>query len=138
MEKEKVYVLIPKFWPDREYRRQPDDPFLLEDDPAITDMFRYRQEMRLYYRNWIQVWRTYSWFNMHTPLLAPIFGLIFHSWLAAGAVLLFYVVFARIIGKYKYRLWAYKMLVPGFMDEKISRQFGSLLPYDDPSEESGY
>ncbi|MFZ2338926.1 MAG: hypothetical protein WAW07_04290 [Bacteroidales bacterium] len=138
MEKENVYLFTLKFWPDREYRRQPDDSFLLEDDPSITEMFRYRQEMRLWYRNWIQVWRTYSWFNMQTPLLAPAIGLIFHSWLAAGAVLVFYVIFARIIGKYKYRLWAFKMLVPGFMDEKISQQFGSLLPYDDPPDESGY
>ncbi|MBE0676688.1 MAG: hypothetical protein IH591_18680 [Bacteroidales bacterium] len=138
MEKEKVYFFTPKFWPDWEYRRQPDASFLLEDDPAITDMFRYRQEMRLWYRNWIQVWRTYSWFNMHTPLRAPVLGLIFHSWLAAGVVLAFYVIFARVIGKYKYRLWAFKMLVPGFMDEKISQQFGTLLPYDDPQDESEY
>ena len=136
MEKEKVYLFTPKFWPDREHSKRPDDSFLLADDPAITDIFRYRQEMRLYYRNWIQVWRTYSWFNIWMPLAAPVIGLLAGSWIVTVSLLLFYVVFARIIGRKKYSLWAYKILVPGFMDEKISQQFGTLLPFDDPPEES--
>lgn len=131
MENVKVYYIKPKFWPDRENRKRPDSSCLLADEPAITDIFRYRQEVRLYYRNWIEVWRTYSYFNMYTPLLIPVAGLLLHSWIAAVAVAALWIGWARIIGYYKYRLWSLKILIPGLFDRMISEQYGELLPFED-------
>lgn len=135
MEKQKVWYFTPKFWPDREHRKLPDDSLLLVDDPSITDIYRYRQEMRLYYRNWIQVWRTYSWFNMWMPLAAPVTGLLARSWIVTVAMLVFYVVFARIIGHRKHSLWAYRMLVPGLFDGMITEHFGPPIPFEECSYE---
>ena len=135
MEKQKVWYFTPKFWPDREHRKMPDDSLLLVDDPSITDIYRYRQEMRLYYRNWIQVWRTYSWFNMWMPLAAPVTGLLARSWIVTVALLVFYVVFARIIGRRKHSLWAYRMLVPGLFDGMIAEHYGPPIPFEECSYE---
>ena len=136
MEKEKVYLFSPKFWPDTEHRKRPDDSFLLADDPAITDIYRYRQEMRLWYRNWIEVWRTYSWFNMWMPLAAPVIGLLSGSWIVTAALLAIYVVFARIIGSRKHSLWSYRILVTGLFDRMIAEHFGTPIPFEDsPYEE---
>jgi len=130
-EKEKVFYITPKFWPDREHRQRPDDSFLLEDDPAITDIYRYRQEVRLYYRNWIEVWRTYSWFNMWMPIAAPIIGLLAGSWIVTVSLLVFYVVFARIIGRKKHSLSFYRIFVPGLFDGMITEHFGPPIPFED-------
>ena len=131
MEKEKVWYIQPKFWPDREHRKRPDDSFLLADDPAIIDIYRYRQEVRLYYRNWIQVWRTYSWFNMWMPFAAPVIGLIAGSWIVTVSLLIFYVVFARIIGRKKHSLSFYRIFVPGLFDGMITEHFGPPIPFED-------
>ncbi len=135
MEKEKVFYLKPKFWPDRDHRKKPDDSFLLADDPAIADIFRYRQEVRLYYRNWIGVWRTYSWFNMWMPLAAPVTGLLAGSWIVTVVLLVFYVVFARIIGRKKHSLSFYRIFVPGLFDGMITEHFGLPIPFEDSSYE---
>ena len=135
MEKEKVFYLKPKFWPDRDHRKKPDDSFLLADDPGIADIFRYRQEVRLYYRNWIGVWRTYSWFNMWMPLAAPVTGLLAGSWIVTVVLLVFYVVFARIIGRKKHSLSFYRIFVPGLFDGMITEHFGLPIPFEDSSYE---
>lgn len=126
----KIYFRF-KLWPDREHRKMPADDCLLPDEPNIYEMYRFRQEVWAYYRNWIDVWRTYSWLNMFTPLLIPVVGLLAQSWLTAIAFTILYVGWARFIGKKKYSLWTLKILVPGFIDPKLVPHFGSLLPFED-------
>jgi len=131
METQKTFYFKPKFWPDREYRKCPDDSKLLVDDPAITDVLRYRQEMRLYYRNWIEVWRTYSYFTNYLFIVIPLIGLLSWNLFVFLVLAIPFLVFKRHIGK---KLWSFaglRILIQGFMDPQLRPVFGYLTPFED-------
>jgi hypothetical protein len=130
MKTEKVYFFKPGFWPDRKHRQKPDDSFPLADDPSIADIYRYRQEVRLCYRNSIDVWGTYSYFNRWMPIAAPIIGLLAHSWIVTVALLVFYFAFARFIGREKHSMLFYKIVVPGQPDGMITEHYGPPIPFE--------
>lgn len=131
METQKIIYFRPKFWPDKENRRHPDDSKLAGDEPPITEVLRYRQEMRLYYRNWIEVWRTYSYFTNYGIYVIPIIGLITWSWIVFLALAVPFVIFKRHIGNKLWNLHGIKFLIPGLLDADLVKHFGYLLPFDD-------
>ena len=131
METERIHYFTPKFWPDREHRAAPDDEALLEDEPAMTDVLRYRQNMRLYYRNWMDVWQTYSYFTNYGVIAIPLIALFTWSWQVFIILAVPFFFFKRYIGK---RLWGLRCLgiiVQGLFDRQLSEHFGYLLPFDD-------
>ena len=129
MENENDYTFELKFWPDEENRECPSDECLLVDEPAMIDILRYRQQMRLYYLNWFDVWETYSYMNRFTILLAPLVFLLTWKWYAPIIVILLWIVFCRIIGRKTHRLWSIKILIPGLFDPDLTEHFGNLLPF---------
>ena len=131
MKTQKIIFFRPKFWPGKEYRKLPDSSKLLADEPAITDLLRYRQEMRMYYRNWIEVWRTYSYFTDYGIYVIPIIGLITWSWIVFLALAIPFVIFKRHIGNMLWNLHGLRFLVPGFLDKDLVKHFGYLPPFDD-------
>ena len=131
MEPDRINCFKPKFWPDREHRNVPGDEALLEDEPAMTDLLAYRQKMRLYYRNWIDVWRTYCYFTNFGVIVIPLIAVITWSWKVFFLLALPYCSFKRYVNR---RLWSLRklgILVQGLFDRQLSEYFGSLLPFDD-------
>jgi len=131
MEKQKIIYFRPKFWPDREYRKPPDGSRLLVDEPAITDVMRFRQEMRLYYRNWIDVWRTYSYFTNYGIIVIPLIGLLSRSWIVFLALAIPFMIFKRHIGNKLWDLNGLRIIVPGVFDYLLTPVFGYLPPFED-------
>ena len=131
MEKVKRYYFRLKFWPDKEHRKIPSDACLLQDEPNIYEMLKYRNEVRLWYLNWFDVWETYSWLTTYyVPLLIPAIWIITGNWILGVSLIILYVYCKRfIIGKYKNMLWGMKFLVPGFIDPKLEPHFGPQLPF---------
>lgn len=120
-----------KFWPDNKFRKLPSDEFLLADEPNIFEMLKYRNEVRLYYLNWSDVWDTYSYITTwYIPLFILLFGILTLSWI--GTVLLILLLFGTkhyIIGKNRNNLRLLRILIPGLFDEQLSTYFGPLLPF---------
>lgn len=131
MEKQKTIYFKPKFWPDREYKKCPNDSKLLVDEPAITDIIRYRQEMRLYYRNWIEVWRTYSYFTNYGIIVIPLIGILSWNLIVFLAFAVPFLIFKRYIGNKLWGLMGLRILVKGLMDPQLVPVFGYLPPFED-------
>ena len=131
MDNENDYTFELKFWPDRENRRCPSDECLLADEPSMFDILHFRQQVRLYYLNWNDVWETYSYMNRYTIFLVPIAFLLTWKWCAPIIVILLWVVFCRIIGRGTREMWALRALIPGLFDKDLAAHFGNLLPFDE-------
>jgi len=90
MKSGKIIYFKLKFWPDKENRKIPEDNDIDFDNLNVYALLRYRNEMRLYYRNWVAVWRTYKYFTRFIPLLLPITWLFSTYWIASSIILLFW------------------------------------------------
>ena len=131
MEKRKIYYFKFKLWPDREHRKMPSDARLLEDESNMYELLKYRNEVRLWYLNWFDVWETYSWLtSCHVLLAVPVIWVITGNWIPAVSLIFLWVFVKRfIVGKHKNMLWGIKILVPGFIDPVLEKHFGPLLPF---------
>ena len=109
----------------------PSDACLLEDEPNIYEMLKYRNEARLWYLNWFDVWETYSYITLyHVPLAIVVIWIVTGNWLLGVSLIILWAWSKRyIIGKHKDMLWFIKLMVPGFIDPKLEPHFGPLLPF---------
>jgi len=131
METDRITCFKPKLWPDREHRAAPDDGALLEDEPAMTDILRFRQSIRLYYRNWIDVWRTYCYFTNYGVFVIPLIALLTWSWQVFIILAVPFFFIKRFINRKFWGLRNLAILVQGLFDRQLSENFGYLLPFDD-------
>lgn len=131
MEERKVIYINPRFWPDRENRKLPDDTFLLDDEPSIIEKLRFRQQARLYYRNWIEVWRTYSYFTDYGIIAIPLIGLATWSLKVFLMLAIPFLFFKRYIGNRLWNLNGLRIIIQGFFDPELVEQFGTLPPFED-------
>ena len=131
MKEQKVFYIKPRFWPERENRKRPDDTFLLDDEPSIVEKLRYRQQMRLYYRNWIEVWRTYSYFTDYGIFVIPLIALAAWSWKLFVVLAIPFFIFKRHIGNKLWGLNGLKIIIQGFFDPELVQQFGYIPPFED-------
>jgi hypothetical protein len=132
MEKVRRYYFRLKFWPDKEHRKTLSDACLLEDEPNIYELLKYRNGMRLYYLNWFDVWETYSWLTTYfPPVIIPLVWIISGSWIAGVSLIVLWFWSKRfIVGKYRYALWGIKILIPGLFDRQLTEKFGPLPPFE--------
>jgi len=87
--------------------------------------------MRLYYRNWVAVWRTYKYFTRFIPLMLPIIWLFCTYWIASGVILLIWGICWYIFYKKLKKFNEIRFLVPGLFDYRLTPHFGEMLPFDD-------
>ncbi|MBE0675994.1 MAG: hypothetical protein IH591_15160 [Bacteroidales bacterium] len=131
MEEQKVFYIKPRFWPERENRKPPDDTFLLDDEPSIVEKLRYRQQMRLYYRNWIEVWRTYSYFTNYGVFVIPLIALLAWSWKLFVILAIPFFIFKRHIGNKLWGLNGLRIIIQVMFDKELVQHFGYLPPFED-------
>jgi hypothetical protein len=131
MDKQNVNSFRLKFWPDRENRKFPSEERLLEDEHNVYEMMMYRNEFRLYYLNWVDVWETYSYITRYYVPPA-----ILVTWLATGNWILgvsMFILWAWskyfIVEKKKDNLMKLGVLVPGLFDCQIIKIYGPQLPF---------
>ena len=125
------YYFRLKFWPNREHRKIPSDECFLEKEPNIYEMLKYRNEVRLWYLNWFDVWETYSYItHYHIPLLIIFVWIMSGNWIL-GSLLTIVCAYCRyfIIYKHKDMRLGVKLLVPAIVDPKIEPHFGQQLPF---------
>jgi len=121
----------PKFWPERENWSMPSDEGVDFDNLSIMHLFAYRQKFRLYYRNWVAVWRTYVYYLKYAFIIVPIIYLITRSWWIAGITLVILVA-AKMFAHKKLNFFnQIRFFVPGILDSYLENQFGDLLPFND-------
>jgi hypothetical protein len=131
MKNKKVRYFKLKFWPDKENRKTPEDRDTGENNENVVELLKLRNEYRLYYRNWIHVWRTYHYITRYLPALGILLGLLFQSYLAAGIVLLFWPA-AWFFTKRKMKdLDTMAYLIPGLFDRDLEPHFGKQPPFTD-------
>lgn len=120
-----------KLWPDREHRKMPDSTLIGADEPEIADLYRFRMGTMLYYRNWMDVWMTYTYINTFALLLIPLAGLIAWTWIASAVTAVIWFLWVRFVNSRRYRLRMLKILITVLFDKKLVPHFGSLLPFED-------
>jgi hypothetical protein len=131
VEKKKNYFSL-KFWPDREHRRWPSDENLDFDNPDLFEMLKYRNEMRLFYINWYDVWETYNYIHIRfVPFLMPCIWLITGKWTIALPMGFLWIFFkGYVIDRHRNWLAGVKLLVPMLVDKMILEHYGPQLPFD--------
>lgn len=131
MNNDHVIYFSPKFWPDRQSRKCPNDSKLLVDEPNPFDVLEYRQAVRLWYRNWVPVWRTYSYYTNFGVLVVPLAGLLTWNIFVFLALALAWVAAKRYIGKKLWDFMCIKYLITGLMDKELIPVFGNLQAFDE-------
>jgi hypothetical protein len=118
----------PKFWPDSKHRFVPLDEHVDYQNPF--EVLKHRQEVRLFYRNWVQVWRTYAYLSSWLIGLVPIVYILSNSLWAAGIALGACLV-CKIFFTRKLDSWTkFKYLASGLLDQHIVPYLGSLEPFE--------
>jgi hypothetical protein len=120
-----------KFFPDKENRKLPKDRVCGENNENKIELLKLRNELRLYYRNWIDVWRTYHYGTRYILAVGIIIGLVFQSYIVTGIIALFWPVVWYFTKKKMKELDSMAMLISGFLDSDLDSNFGSLLPFSD-------
>jgi hypothetical protein len=131
MDKQNVHYFRLKFWPDRENRKCPTGAQFLEDEDNIYEMMKYRNEFRLYYLNWVDVWETYSYITRYYVLPAILVTWVLTGNWILGVSLVILWAWSKyyIIEKEKDILKTMGIFVPYLFDRKIVKIYGPQLPF---------
>lgn len=131
MKPDKTILFTPKFWPDKENWSHPSDEGIDFDNLNLMLLLAYRQKLRLYYRNWVNVWRTYAYFSKYAFASVPLLWIVTKSWLLAITELAILIAATIIVHKKLDHFNKFRFLIPGLLDSYLVDQFGELLPFED-------
>jgi len=124
MKKEKIILFKWKLLPDRANRKCPDSSKIDNDD--LYQLLKWRQELRLWFHNWRDVWYTYRFMLNFYPLLGLLAWILSGSLIAGLAVLSIYIPLYLFVRKKISFLDQLEILMPVFIDRRLSPVFGSL------------
>jgi hypothetical protein len=116
-----------KFHPDKENRKTPDSRKIDNDD--LYQLLKWRNDVRLFVLNWRNVWYTYKYLLKYFPLIGLLVWTISGSWIAGLATLTIYIPLRIIVDKKISFLDQLQILMPAFIDRKLTPVFGKLLPF---------
>jgi hypothetical protein len=129
MSKEKVIIFNWKFFPGKEHRKTPDSRDY--DCDNLFQLLEWRQELRLWFLNWRNVWYTYRYLLNFYPYLGLVVLLITSSWAGGLATLLLYVPMRLYLDKKISFLDQLEILMPVFIDRKLTPVFGNLPEFNE-------
>lgn len=125
---ENIIYITPKFWPDKEHKNVPLDEHVDYNNPY--KVLEHRQKIKLFYLNWVEVWRTYVYFSKWAIGLVPLVFLLTNSLWATGIVFLVWII-CRIYFIRKLRsLIRFKFLASGIIDPYIVPYLGPVEPFE--------
>jgi hypothetical protein len=89
MSSNRIIYITPRFWPEKEDRNLPFDEGIDWDNPNVVMVLTFRNKYRLYYRNWVAVWRTYEYYSKWALGIVPL-ALLYgkNLWMGAFALAL--------------------------------------------------
>ncbi|HPQ35174.1 MAG TPA: hypothetical protein PK563_11815 [Tenuifilaceae bacterium] len=123
-----IVFITPKFWPDKENRRVPLDKDVDYENPY--EVLKHRQKVRLFYLNWVQVWRTYVYYSKWAIGIVPLVFLLTKSfWAAAIALAAWIVCRFYFLNKLK-SITKFKILAMGILDRFIIPHLGYIEPFE--------
>jgi hypothetical protein len=129
MAKQKIIGFTWKFLPGREHRKTPDSRDY--DCDNLFQLLEWRQELRLWFLNWRNVWYTYRYLLNFYPYLGLLVLLITSSWAWGGATLVLYVPMRLYLDKKISFLDQLEILMPVFIDRKLIPVFGNLPKFNE-------
>ena len=131
MSRNKIIYITPRLWPEKEDRYLPFDGGIDWENPDIVMVLTFRNKLRLYYRNWVAVWRTYELYSKWALGIVPLALLPGNNlWIGAFALVL-WLTAKLFIRNRLHRLFQISVLVPGILDGYIEPFYGKQLPFDD-------
>ena len=129
MKKAKIILFKWKLLPDRENRKCPDSRTIDNDD--LYQLLRWRQELRLWFRNWRDVWYTYRYLLTFYRWLALLVWVLSGSWIAGLATIALYIPMYLFIRKKISFLDQLEMVMPMMIDPLLTPVFGSLPKFSE-------
>jgi hypothetical protein len=129
MAKDKSILFNWKFLPGKEHRKTPDSRDY--DCDNLFQLLEWRQELRLWFLNWRNVWYTYRYLLNFYPYLGLLVLLITSSWVVGLATLLMYVPMRLYLDKKISFLDQLEILMPVFIDRKLTPVFGNLPEFNE-------
>ena len=129
MSKEKVIIFNWKFLPSKEHRKTPDSRDY--DCDNLFQLLEWRQELRLWFLNWRNVWYTYRYLLNFYPYLGLVVLLFTGSWVVGLATLILYVPMRLYLDKKISFLDQLEILMPVFIDRKLTPVFGNLPEFNE-------
>ena len=129
MSKEKVIIFNWKFLPGKEHRKTPDSRDY--DCDNLFQLLEWRQELRLWFLNWRNVWYTYRYLLNFYPYLGLVVLLFTGSWVVGLATLILYVPMRLYLDKKISFLDQLEILMPVFIDRKLTPVFGNLPEFNE-------
>jgi hypothetical protein len=127
LKKEKYIDFSWKFVPDKENRKTPDCRKYNCDDPF--QLLRWRNDVRLFFLNWRNVWFTYKYLLNYFPFLGLLIWLLSGSLISVLATITIFIPLRIVIYKKISTLDKLEILMPLFIDSQLTPVFGSLLPF---------
>lgn len=121
-----------KFLPDWEHRKIPN--FEEEDSDNLYKLYAWRQELRLYYLSWRNVWYTYKYLLRFIPLVGLIVFGLSGSYIAAGIVVFSTLPLLIFINRKIESQNQMRFFIPGIVDAHLTPIFGSLPPFAEEEE----
>lgn len=118
----------PKFWPDKDNKEIPLDEKVDYNNPY--EVLRHRQEVRLFYKNWVQVWRTYAYFSKRVIIITPIVYLLTSSLWATGISIAFSLASRIYFTRKLESILKFKMLATSLLDQFIIPHISPLEPFE--------
>ena len=129
MKKDKIILFKWKFLPDKENRKCPDSRKIDNDNPY--QLLRWRQELRLWFHNWRNVWYTYRYLLNFYPFIGLAVWVISGSWIAGLTTLSLYIPMYLFIRKKINFLDQLEILMPVVIDRILTPVFGNLPRFDE-------
>jgi hypothetical protein len=128
MAKDKSIYFNWKFLPNKEHRKTPDSRDY--DCDNLFQLLEWRQELRLWFLNWRNVWYTYRYLLNFYPYLGLVVLLLTGSWTWGLSTLLMYVPMRLYLDKKISFLDQLEILMPGIIDSKLIPVFGNLPEFN--------
>ena len=127
MSKKKYIDFNWKFLPNLENRKTPDSRKIDCDDPL--QLLKWRNDVRLFFLNWRNVWYTFKYLLKYFPLLGLLIWVLSGSWITGLAALACYIPLRIFIDKKISFLNQLEILMPGLIDQQLTPLFGNLIPF---------
>ena len=127
--KEKIIYFNWKFVPGRENRKTPDCRKI--DCDNQFQLLKWRQDVRLYFLNWRNVWYTYRYLLKYFPFLGLLVWALSGSLMTGLAIAAFYVPVRVFIYRKISTLDQLEILMPGLIDPQLIPVFGNLPGFNE-------
>jgi hypothetical protein len=128
MAEEIIYYITPKFWPDKEDKDLPLDKDVDYTNPF--DVLKHRQKVRLFYRNWVEVWRTYAYYSKWAIGVVPLVGVLTNSKWATGVTFILWLSFRIYFSRKLTSIVKFKFIATAILDRFIEPHIGPIEPFE--------